>query len=1324
MVLGRDTVNILISAVDATAAAFTSAKGRIAALNAAALRVRSTFSKLVKTMALVGTAAALGGAVIATKTYMEFEQALANTASVASATAEELKLLENAAREMGKTTAFSASQAANAMYFLGSAGYDTTQIINSLNGVMLLAGATQSDLAYTSESVVATLNMFNMNASESTRVSNVYAAAIANSQATMEKLTDSMRYIGPVANALGWTFEETTASLGALYNMGFRGEQAGTILRGAIVKTIIPTTEATEILKKYGLTMKDIDPTVLSLSEQMDVLRDANLSVAETLAIFQQRAGPGMLAIINGDKEAISKLEEKITDMDAATKMYNTQLDTLKGTLTILKSALEEVGIVIGGKLSPHIREAANNFKASIPTIMEYLSKLKNELAPTLTNLRSIIQSLKGIVKDLFGTDAKDEISDFAELMNRATEYAKKFFDMLDRNPALVKMVIAVGAVTVAFSYLLPAIIAVGQALPLLSVGLAAISANPLIIAIAGLVAGLILLEAEFGTVSKAAHDLKPALVSLKEGFWDLGEAIQKARVDFLSQEWVQATITFLEAEGILNKLNDTVKETGDASEETGSQIELTKDSLENFLTTIEASTPAIQNYKTAVENTATAMITWERAQTALQEAQLALKGPLTTLTKLNSLVTENIGLEQELSGIVAESKAIWEEAAAAEKTALETVAGLEEQLIGLVDDRAQANEDYDAKIARIAQNEINAKEAIKRTNESLLISQYALISSLETYDDLTRSLAGAELSVEGAEIAVEKAQAAYDKIGKAWTPIEIGFSFPGAGSSMDPFAERDAALALKNANLALVEAIDRRADTQERLNALKGAEEIENVIAAYKGISAEDFKTELYVGGQLDIEALKESITDTDAAAISERIKMLLPDLDLGTGIDSIISAISSYEDDVLTLEQKLTGYTQDRLEVTEDLHDEIESLLKDEIEWTGDLEEAKKDVETATKNVTIAEREWDIMSEHYARKSITADNDRLTRAGILYGTITENETDYNALLEATGGTYSDLETSVENLQSVVDKAQTANQTAQINYNTELGKTKKLLEIDMVAAWGKLTKYSDTVPANATINLPDIEDLLKPFFTDIQKLPDDNPLKIAVGWQEGSPFWEDGFKTDYNAIQKHMDDNPLKMTVIAAIQKATDMTDAMYNAWVLSLIAGGMPGAGLLPIAETPPATGTGSPTEKPQKRNPQYTAWKEIRNAWSDLPDYDMTNPDPYNDAYADIMTLMEDYKSDYDEDYHKHNQPYHFLHSGGEILRPGQFQINAGEWVFPEQIVDKLRALITLPIVNNTANASTVTINMPITIEKEVDADTVIAKITHALNRRALL
>lgn len=305
-------------------------------------------------LALTGVGVAAGAMFgKAIKTTASFEQSMANVQSVAGASAKELQTLTTYAREMGRESVFSASQAADAMYFLASAGMDTNQIMGALQGTMNLAAATQSDLASTSETTAATLSAFGLKANEADRVANVFAATISGSQANMEKLSTSMNYVGPIAKSMGMSLEETTAILGQLYNQGIDASTAGTALRQSITSLLKPTDDAVDVLKKLGVTITDDEGKLKPLVNIIGQLESAGLSTADAMTIFGQRAGPAMLALVSKGSGAIEALTEKVTGTNKASEMAAIQIDTFQGAMKLLKSAVEDLQISVGVTLLP-----------------------------------------------------------------------------------------------------------------------------------------------------------------------------------------------------------------------------------------------------------------------------------------------------------------------------------------------------------------------------------------------------------------------------------------------------------------------------------------------------------------------------------------------------------------------------------------------------------------------------------------------------------------------------------------------------------------------------------------------------------------------------------------------------------------------------------------------------------------------------------------------------------------------------------------------------------------------------------------------------------
>jgi TP901 family phage tail tape measure protein len=308
---------------------------------------------------LAGLAAFTGISIAIKKSitsFANFEQSLANVQSVARATPKEFEALEAAAAKAGETTRFTASQAADALYALASAGLDAKESTAALDGVLALAAATQSDLAFSAQTVTAALSQFGLEAEDSTKVANVFSAAIANSQANMEKLSAAFRQVGPVAGTLGISLEETTGALQALFNAGFRGEQAGTVLRNVLSQLADTTGPVSKKLKDLGVDLEGVNPTANSLIDVIGNLSDANLSAGEAINVFGQEAGPGLLTLLSEGRDGLQEYTDAVTDTNSAFEAAEIQMDTVQGSIDQMKSVVEAVSISFVKEFEPALR--------------------------------------------------------------------------------------------------------------------------------------------------------------------------------------------------------------------------------------------------------------------------------------------------------------------------------------------------------------------------------------------------------------------------------------------------------------------------------------------------------------------------------------------------------------------------------------------------------------------------------------------------------------------------------------------------------------------------------------------------------------------------------------------------------------------------------------------------------------------------------------------------------------------------------------------------------------------------------------------------------
>lgn len=326
----------------------------------------------LKTVAKASSAAvaAIGGAAI--KTGADFESGMSNVQAISGASADDMQKLTDYAKEMGRTTAFSASEASDAMSYMAMAGWKTQDMMDGLSGIMDLAAASGEDLASTSDIVTDALTAFGLQAKDSTMFADVLAAASSNANTTVGGLGESFKYVASMAGALGYSAQDVSVALGLMANAGVKGSQAGTTLRAALSKMVKPTKAASIAMENYGISMTNQDGSMKSLDEVMQNLRqsfsemtkDEQASTAAT--IFGQEAMSGMLAVINASESDYNKLSDAINNASGSAKeMADIKLDNLKGQFTLLKSAAEGFLIElydsgIGSALTGMVKEASD----------------------------------------------------------------------------------------------------------------------------------------------------------------------------------------------------------------------------------------------------------------------------------------------------------------------------------------------------------------------------------------------------------------------------------------------------------------------------------------------------------------------------------------------------------------------------------------------------------------------------------------------------------------------------------------------------------------------------------------------------------------------------------------------------------------------------------------------------------------------------------------------------------------------------------------------------------------------------------------------------
>jgi len=343
------------------------------------------------TLPLVGLGAA------AVKVGSDFEAGMSEVGAISGATGNDLKMLEEKAKEMGATTKFSASESAEALKYMAMAGWDTTQMLDGLDGVMMLAASSGEDLGLVSDIVTDALTAFGMEAKEASNFADLLASASSNSNTNVAMLGESFKYVAPLFGALNYSAEDAALALGLMANAGIKGSQAGTSLKTAIANLANPTDKMATAMGQLGISITDTNGEMLPFKNVMDDLRTKFAGLTEeqqaqyAATIFGKEAMAGMLSIINASESDYEKLTQATREYSGVAKeMAETMEDNLQGGMTKLKSALEGVGIQIFEVLLPHL----NSLVEKLQEVVEWFANLSPATQETIVSIALVAAAL------------------------------------------------------------------------------------------------------------------------------------------------------------------------------------------------------------------------------------------------------------------------------------------------------------------------------------------------------------------------------------------------------------------------------------------------------------------------------------------------------------------------------------------------------------------------------------------------------------------------------------------------------------------------------------------------------------------------------------------------------------------------------------------------------------------------------------------------------------------------------------------------------------------------------------------------------------------
>ena len=505
--LGKMVVDLLLKDdqfQSAMAGAQTSMQTGGANLQASATRAGAAITGAFK--AASAAVAAFGAASAVVGANFEQQMAMVGALQGLEQTDKAFQDLQGQARLLGSTTEFTATQAAEALEALARAGATVDESITSSNSALTLAGTSAASLADSTELLVATQRQFGLEAAESERITNVFSLAMRKSLLDFSSVREAMKFAGTAGASFGMTLEQTTASVAAFRDLGLEGSLAGTNFRMAMIAAAKGTEQQDTALKKYGMTVADINPEQNTFIDIVEKMAEAGITASDAITVFGSRAGANIAQLAaetaKGNvnmREFTATLMTASAEGNTAADMYNTIGQTVAFASKVAVSALQDLMIevfdtfagplrglietlpVVLNAVTEALRSQAPAIKASFADALGGISKFLKEnaagLGDAFVNLIKLVASLGPVLI---------HISELLIVVARNADFLLAALGFGAAVVAAIKLVSVVTALSVALGSTSSAVVVLGTTLTVTTGGLFAA-----VLAVGALVTGL-----------------------------------------------------------------------------------------------------------------------------------------------------------------------------------------------------------------------------------------------------------------------------------------------------------------------------------------------------------------------------------------------------------------------------------------------------------------------------------------------------------------------------------------------------------------------------------------------------------------------------------------------------------------------------------------------------------------------------------------------------------------------------------------------------------------------------------------------------------------
>lgn len=401
-------------------------------------------------LAAAGIGSAMGFSKDVLQVTRDFEDAIARVKAVTNGTPEQLQMMTDKARELGRTTIYHATDAANALETLSRGGFTAQEATDAVSKTLMFAQANVIGLNDAADIMIRTMRGFKMPITEEemTRANDVLSKVSASSATNVLEIAEAMKNAAPFGSTLGQSIEEVSASLGVLADVGVRGADAGTALRMVMLGLATETPKQQKVFKEFGIEITQQSLASEGLTKTLQRLKDSGIMEAEDsanklAAVFGRRCTPQVMALVGN----IDRLDEKLVTLGGKVTTYGEQADAIVqatgqplNQINATLAQLEDAGVK--GEEATNIVKAAyaglTEQTESSKAVFDQLGVTINQQTVEADGLSGTLQKLKdaGILEaanstellaQVFGNEAAPQVRG---LIENVGDLQQKFEDL------------------------------------------------------------------------------------------------------------------------------------------------------------------------------------------------------------------------------------------------------------------------------------------------------------------------------------------------------------------------------------------------------------------------------------------------------------------------------------------------------------------------------------------------------------------------------------------------------------------------------------------------------------------------------------------------------------------------------------------------------------------------------------------------------------------------------------------------------------------------------------------------------------------------------